>query len=700
MYVFTRAGNDTWTETKLVASDGAAGHRFGRSVAVADDTLMVGAPLVFGEGLVGTVYVFTRTDGIWTETATLSSAGAGLFGDAVAIDGETLIVGAPTTGDAGAAYVFERTGNTWVETAVLVDSDAEPALHPYDFGQAVAITGNSVVVGAPCADNQGTFDCPGAAYVFERTGDTWEVAKLVTLYRGQHDRLGSAVAIQGDTVFIGAPDDNLDGTASGAVYEFRATGDTWAETARLSDGGQGAQFGGAMALAGETLVIGAQATAVSEPNQGAVYLFSRTDDTWTPSEQLIAMDGAESDLFGASVAIAGDTLVVGAPLVDSGEDSNQGAAYVFARTPSDWTELGSLTPADDDVGTDFGQSVAIDGNAAVVGAPSTTVDGNEEQGAAHVFTRTDGTWSEAAMLVASDGMADDRFGGSVAIAGDTLVVGAALADPSRGVGAVYVFTRSDDSWTEAAKLTVSGESTENFFGPSVALAGNTIVVGVPDADIDGTYRQGVVYIFTRMGNTWTETAMLTASDGAYADRLGTSVARAGNTLVVGAPGADVWGGPLDGAVYVFTRTDGIWMETAKLVPSRRAHYPRFGTSVALDGNTVVVGTPNSGGGHRGEVYVFARTGDTWMETERLVASDGTVIDELGKVLALVGNTLVVGARDAAYVFTQTGETWVGTAKLSSDERPGFGTSVTLGGDIMLIGAPTLVDPAAYIFGRL
>jgi len=277
----------------------------------------------------------------------------------------------------------------------------------------------------------------------------------------------------------------------------------------------------------------------------------------TEDSQLTARDGQAWDWFGVSVALQGDTLVVGAGFDDYVIRADSGSVYVYTRSSSSsgattWTLQAQLKPRDWDRGDQFGRSVAIDGNIIVVGQPDDD-DKGIASGSAYVYTRRGTTWTQQAKLTAFDGARGDYFGTSVAIDCNTIVVGAD-GDEQSGLtgGSAYVYTRTGTTWRKQAKLRASDSGTTRTdslddFGRSVAIAGDTIVVGaLRDNDNDkGIRNSGSVYVFQRtysnylsMDTTWTEQAKLTASDGAAGDEFGRSVAIDGDTIVVGAWLAD------------------------------------------------------------------------------------------------------------------------------------------------------------------
>jgi len=193
-----------------------------------------------------------------------------------------------------------------------------------------------------------------------------------------------------------------------------------------SDGAAGDLFGISMALSGDTALVGAWAHDVgANANQGSAYVFVRSGSTWSLQQKLTASDGATGDEFGFSVALSGDTALIGAPTVDIGANLNQGSVYVFVRSGSTWSQQSKLTASDGAAGDWFGYQVALSSDTALVGATNDTIGANAYQGSAYVFTRSGTTWSQQAKLTASDGAADDQFGNSVALSGDTALVGAA-----------------------------------------------------------------------------------------------------------------------------------------------------------------------------------------------------------------------------------------------------------------------------------
>jgi hypothetical protein len=364
------------------------------------------------------------------------------------------------------------------------------------------------------------------------------------------------------------------------------------EVAKLlaSDAQANDNFGWSVAVSGDTAVIGARLEATGGSNAGAVYVFTRSGGSWTQQAKLLASDAQSSDYFGDSVAVSGDTAVIGAYGEATG-GSNAGAVYVFTRSGGAWVEQAKLMASDAQSSDYFGYSVAVSGDTAVIGAYREDTGGSDA-GAAYVFTRSGGAWVEQAKLMASDAQSSDRFGGSVAVSGDTAVIGARYEDTGGSdAGAAYVFTRSGGSWTQQAKLMASDAQSSDYFGGSVAVSGDTAVIGASREDTGGS-NAGAVYVFTRSGGAWVEQAKLLASDAQANDNFGDSVAVSGDTAVIGAYG-EATGGSNAGAVYVFTRSGGSWTQQAKLLASDAQSSDYFGGSVAVSGDTAVIGASNA-----------------------------------------------------------------------------------------------------------
>jgi hypothetical protein len=389
-----------------------------------------------------------------------------------------------------------------------------------------------------------------------------EVKTLVADDGSANDFFAFSVALSSDTAVIGAQGDDDNGDDSGAAYVFNRTGSGWSQQAKLTaeDGAAGDEFGGSVALSGGMALIGARRDDDNGDGSGAAYVFTRSGVGWNQQAKLTAADGAAGAEFGYSVALSGDTAVIGAARDDDkGDDS--GSVYVFTRSGTDWSQQAKLTAADGAKGDVFGISVALSGDTVVVGADLDD-DKGEDSGAAYVFTRSKGTWSQQAKLTATDGEAVDIFGVRVALSGDTALIAARRDDDDvKGAdsGSAYVFIRSGTSWIQQAKLTAEDAEAGDMFGYNVALSADTAVItaAMDDDKGDGS---GAAYVFTRSGAGWNQQAKLTAPDGAADDVFGWSVALSSNTALIGAPTSIFMLPGGSGSAYVFERSGSSWSQ--------------------------------------------------------------------------------------------------------------------------------------------
>lgn len=343
------------------------------------------------------------------------------------------------------------------------------------FGWSVAIDGDTAVIGAPEHDlGSPTTVQVGAAYVFVRNGVNWtQQAKLVASDGTQLDLLGWSVAIQGDTAFVAARGDNQ---STGVVYIFQRSGTTWTEIHKLSPNNPPfrGHFGQSMAIDGNTLVIGASRAGSFNPDCGFVsdcgfvYVFTGSGSTWTEQAILTASDAGVSDQLGISVTIDGDTIIAGS------NSTQRTRVYVFVRNGSVWTEQAKLTPSDG-IGQDDFDQVAIDGDTVVVGSRDHSTNGISGAGAAYVYTRTGTTWTEQQKLSASILSVSDNFGGAVALEGDNLII--SVPRHGNDFGIAYLFKKNGGTWTEFRQFHSSNPVADDSLGQSIALDETTLIAG-------------------------------------------------------------------------------------------------------------------------------------------------------------------------------------------------------------------------------
>jgi hypothetical protein len=412
---------------------------------------------------------------------------------------------------------------------------------------------------------------------------------------------------------------------------------------------------------------------------GLGVFFNASAQVWNPlvwlEQKVTASDGTANSYFGSAAALNGSTALIGA----DGDNSFQGAAYLFTKLNGSWSQGQKLTASDGLAGDEFGYRVVLANDTLLVGAFTATVGGNASQGAAYLFTKSNGTSSESQKLTASDGGLFDNFGASVALDGSTLVVGAngATVGGNAAQGAVYVFTESNGTWTQTQKLTANDGAAYDNFGLSVALKASTILVGSPQAAIGGNAGQGALYVFAESNGTWSQVQKLTASDGAANSSFGESVALNGSTALIGANNAAVNGHSFQGAAYIFTESNGTWSQVQKLTASDGAANSNFGSAVALNGSTALIGADGStvgGNTYQGKAYLFMESGGNWSQSDTFIASDGAADDYFGAALAWDGVTALISTphptiggnsyQGAAYFYQQSG-----TPRPSPTPRP-------------------------------
>jgi FG-GAP repeat len=405
--------------------------------------------------------------------------------------------------------VYPITIDPFIETKKLLAGDGTA---DDEFGYSVSVSGDTVIVGAR-GDGGGS----GSAYIFSRDqggggADNWgEVKKLTASDGAAGDDFGASVSISADTVIVGAYGDNDNGSYSGSAYIFsrdEGGADMWGEVQKLTagDGAAGDIFGISVSIGGDTAIVGARLDDDNGDDSGSAYIFSRDEggtDNWGQVQKLTAGDGASDDEFGRSVSISADTAIVGA-YYDDDNASNSGSAYIFSRDyggADNWGEFKKLITGDAAVGDWFGYSVSISGDTAIVGAYGDDNNGSQS-GSAYIFSRDHGgidNWGEVLELTPSDGAAYDGFGHSVSISGDTAIVGADGDDDNGSYsGSAYIFSRDQggaDNWGEIKKLTAGDGATDDIFGYSVSISGDTAIVGAYGDDGNGDY-SGSAYIFS------------------------------------------------------------------------------------------------------------------------------------------------------------------------------------------------------------
>jgi hypothetical protein len=755
-----------------------------------------GNHLVVGDSVVGDVSVYDKETTTDTPIVTFTGLAASRYGASVAMSENYIVVGAPgVNSDKGEIYIYEKTGvNQWTAYSENPISDSLVSINDY-FGNSVATNDTSIIVGA-----YGDSLKKGSVYIYEKNEDTniWEkTQKIFASQSSLNDEFGAAISVSGDYLVVGAKlqDSETGGTNAGAVYLYKY-GTSWYEIDKLIGVGEsiyeGNHFGESVCIKGDYIIVGspnARSIGVAD-----VFYHGRS---WGHLKKIIGSDSSLSDDFGVSVSVSGRFLLIGSSSNDN-ITSNDGAAYLYEdssvqlrlaqefevnrefmpskasvylkrvgkndgdnwsisntdKTVIDTTNFSTIDQASTDTvteykvdqlqkliisdgGTDdfFGFCVDIDGDYMVVAAPGE----NAEQGAAYIFYRNSDAlsnreWEQVKKITANDGAAGDWFGISVSIDGDYIVVGAYLADigGDASAGAAYVFYRDPDNpsgnWNEIKKLTaLDGKAGDNL-GRSVSVSGNYVVAGAPMVDSPGA-QAGAVYIFSidlsNPSNESGELQKIQSDNIAAGDAFGRDVVIEGNYIVVGARGTAA-----DGSTYVFygdpyNPSDSEWKQIKELIASDPEGGSYFGEAVSISGNYIVVGAYSKneyGFANAGAVYIFHKDEggvDNWGEFKKITANDPETSAYFGYSVSISGKYIIVGSNQknefpgdnnegAAYIFYKDDggvDNWGEFKKIIAgdpEEAAEFGYSVSICGDDISIGAryknePANDEGAAYVF---
>ena len=718
IYVFTLNTSSGYWEgfyTWLYATDGQPGDRLGGSVDISGDYVIAGAEFAdAGGNNAGAAYIFKSTENGWVQTAKLqaSNGAAGFhFGTSVAIEGDVAYVGTRDNSSGSpspkAVYRFERTDAGWAETEIIPLPAGQNASN---FGGSMVLEGNHLLIGASgqytsgatgavfafntmlpsstltycgtpvtatpptatdnCAgtvtgttDDPTTFSAEGT-YSIDWTfddgnGNVTVASQTVRVYDEQADitsvvstppscpgeadgtltvtatcsscpdgfqysiddlnyqngNVFTGLAAADYTIYVREPNSLCVSTATITVDEREDTEapipavpaiSGWAQATKalMSNGGANDYAGESVDIEGDYAVVGAMYHAENEVKGGAAYVFKRNGSQWVEEAVLLASDRQENDKFGKSVAISGDYIVVGADRVFGTSNMVPGAAYVFKRNGTVWTEQAKLT-AGDTFGRDFfGYSVSMEEDVVAVGAAEED-SGGTNSGAVYIYNRTDGTWTLDQKLKALNAGANDRFGEAVSLSGDYLIVGAVYEDTGgSNSGAAYVFHYADGSWTQQAQLGSSAPTSEDYFGIDVALDGNQVLVGSSNKIIDGV-RKGAAYIFQRSGTTWNQVAELIGSDVDGNDLFGLDVDISGDYAVIAAQN-QYTADENRGAVYAYSKDENGWGNESKIVSSDSLRFGNIGSSIAISGVSIAVGATSKGelGPYSGAAFFF------------------------------------------------------------------------------------------------
>ncbi|MEA3287611.1 MAG: fibronectin type III domain-containing protein, partial [Candidatus Marinimicrobia bacterium] len=735
-------------EFKLGLATGEASDLFGRAVSIDGDYAAVGNSYDdSNDPRSGSVDIFRKVGDSWSFQTNLMpdiSYRGMQFGVSVSLSGNYLLIGSLDNAggtNSGAAFVFYRDGENWQQQAKLTPSD--PAPHDF-FGLSVAIDGDYAIVGSSYDDTWSTD--AGSAYIFHRTGAAWsQTQKLLGSDGDYADHFGESVDISGNSIIVGASNNDQGADGSGAAFIFGFDGSSWSEESKIVPGDPTASkfFGKAVSIHGDYAAAGATWDAEHDTQAGAAYIFHRSGGNWSQQAKLFASNYVRVDQFGTSVSISDTDLIVGAPYHNDTYASNSGCAYQFIRMGDRWVENLIYTDENGDNDHNYGWALDLDEKTAIIGAP-----GADDGGAAFIRTLPPDTPAylvltpgDGQVTLTWDAVNDNSILGYSVYGGnqphpnsivasnysgvsDTTVILSGLSDTSNYY--YYIKSRNlngnESSGSEAVmisfglrenKITAANLIDADNYGGKVALSNDYAVVAASSRDEYGE-NSGQVFVYHRTEYGWYQKAKLKANDASSGDYFGSSVALSGDYILIGAKEADGIGVGT-GAAYIFYYSGQNWQQQAKLTALDGGSLDHFGVSVDIDGDYVIIGAEGDDDGLNaaGAAYIFAKIDTAWTQQAKLLAGDAEMRDYFGNAVAIDGDYALIGAygetgyAGAAYVFMRAGGAWGQQAKLSASDaytRDKFGTSVALDGNYALIGADQDDDygtrsGSAYIFQR-
>ncbi|AVP96675.1 hypothetical protein C7S18_05415 [Ahniella affigens] len=604
VYLYRRVGDHFLVTQRLAQSDGQSGDLFGSALALRNGRLIVGAPGtdIGADANRGRAVVYMLQNEWFVESTRVTAASTDAddrFGSALAFDGQMLVIGAPYasvggTNNVGAAFAFRFNGGTFqtpqrLEPTSRVNGDS--------FGWSVALSGNTVAVGAPLADGGGLTDC-GAVSVYVDSGSSFSLQQTLQMTgRDQQDWFGWSIALNGDRLYVGAPFDDWATVDRGSVQPFTRSGSVWSGGALIqaSDGATSDLFGYAVNTDGTDLVIGARADQVTLGTQGSVYHY-RIQPSFAYQGKLVDPDPGSDDMFGNTLALSAGSLAVSARLDDVVGVADTGSVSVFEiglQTPVWKAKLSATYPIP---GSDFGRVIAASGDHAFVGMPSATRATAGATGAVDWYRRQpDGSWLFAQRFVASDGQAGDAFGAALTLAGDTLVIGAPNASPlnQSAAGGVYLLRPQGNGYTLSGRFDAASAQSGAQFGAALSASGNQVLIGVPGAIVDGQSSRGSVVVAEVMGTSLVLRQTVIDPNGAAGDRFGKTLAHAVAGAAIGAPMADVNGQVDAGKVLLFARNQNDFTLTQTHVAEVPQAHAHFGASLASSWRVLAIGAPDA-----------------------------------------------------------------------------------------------------------
>lgn len=478
---------------------------------------------------------------------------------------------------------------------------------------------------------------------------------------GKNSNYGDSVSIDGDRALVGSPS----ALTHGVAYILDYDGSSWVETQVIFpddiNTGFGSKFGISVSLQGNRALIGDNTNRINSKNQGAAYVYELMGGSWQQTKKIFVNDGRSNDQFGISVSLLGDRALIGAlNALNPSNNSSTGLAFIYDYVGNDWSQSAVLVGDDSTVSDGFGHSVHLGIDQAIIGAVDYSENNNGvKTGAAYLFTLDSGlgTWSQSKQFLASDGVHTDDFGHSVSLSGNRVAIGAQLTDETAsGSGSVYVYELDTGTglWLET-KIVEPVPISSNQFGSAVSIQNNRLIVGARQAIVDNARKGSVtIYEYNVATSVWDFSEQIVAADGKFSDSFGDAVGLSSNRIIVGTPQSDD-NGVSSGSAYVF-ELNGSWQQSQKFL-GLGATDSNFGYAISLDGNRALIGAPldnNENGFTAGAAYIFDYINGQWSVPHKIISSD--LFLNFGMSVSLSGNTAIIGANRID--FSSTGQAYI------------------------------------------
>lgn len=605
------------------------------------------------------------------------------YGSSVNVYDNYAIVGVPGSDEfginSGSAYIYQKVGQTWEKQAFLVADDANEYNY---FGNSVAISGDYAIVGSFI--NYQHYYC--SAYVFKNNNGNWEQIQKLAPSDGEpiSGWFGQSVSISGDYTIIGAGSKKHNGISVGAAYIFYNNNGIWEEQAKLiaDDGETDDCFGQSVCLDGNNAIIGAYYDDDNGERSGSAYIFSNNNGNWVQQKKLIASDANINDQYGTSVYINGNYAMVGSP--NAPNESGIGSIYIVKNEAGNWTEVQKIQGSDPNHTYRFGRAITISGDYAVFGNPYNDTAGTGT-GIFYLYHNNNDIWEEQNMILAEDGNYNDWFGCSVSINDSTLFIG---ANGDYTSGSIYIYEKDLMNWNFHSKLTPEFRYDALKFGKSITISENTLIIGS-----ETNINTGKLYIYNNSTGSWIKEYENTEH---YGSAFGATLDISGDYAIT--RGSE--------RAILFKKENGNWGYFQTISADDHYIYAEFGCSVSISENYAIIGAYNDKefGIASGSAYIFYNNNGNWEKSQKILAFDGEEYDRFGKSVLIEGDWAFISASKddgTVYVYKDNSGIWEFETKLiSSDGFDGqlYSYSMAIYGDFFIIGTYLKDNKgAAYLF---